>query len=203
MIYSGLDWSGSPGTEQGPWLVFAVVHLDQSDLPALDAALATARTRLGFDPGYLFKHTRAKRSNAIHDRFYEALRPVDFAVRVLMMDKVAWGNQHAGRTRAADSISDGIVELVLGCPDHVVARQVLYIDLPASEEKSVQTYRTAIRRALAGVRRTGFRDVRPCPDHRQQGGIIQVADMLAGEVREQEGLLGPYLPTLSSRIRLV
>jgi len=173
------------------------------DLPALDAALATARTRLGFDPGYVFKHTRAKCSNDIHDRFYEALHPIAFAAHVRVMDKAAWRDQHAGRTRGADSICDGIIDLILGCPDHVVARQVLYIDLPANEEKTIQTYRTSIRRALTGVRRTGLRDVRPCPDHRQHGGIIQVADMIAGEVREHEGLRGPYLPALGSRVRLV
>ena len=122
MIYSGLDWSGSPGTEQGPWLVFAVVHIEDLDMPALAAVLATARARLGFDPGYVFKHTRAKRSNDIHDRFYEALRPMPFAAHVRMMNKAAWRSQHAGRARGADCICDGIVDLIVGCPDHASPR---------------------------------------------------------------------------------
>jgi hypothetical protein len=160
VIYSGLDWSGSPGTEQGPWLVFTVVHIDQLDLPALDAALAAARTRLGFDPGYVYNHTRAKRSIDIHDRFYGALHPLAFAAHVRMMDKAAWRAQHASQTRGADCICDGIVDLILGCPDHVVARQVLYIDLPANEEKTIQTYRTSMS---AGADRRQEDGLSRCP----------------------------------------
>ncbi len=41
MIYSGLDWSGSPGPEHGPWLVLAIAHVDEVDLETLDTELAS------------------------------------------------------------------------------------------------------------------------------------------------------------------
>jgi hypothetical protein len=202
VIYSGLDWSGSPGREQGPWLVFAIVHVEAPHLPTLEQELAIARGHLGRSD-YVFKHQRAKSSNDVHNLFYEAIGRVPWNAHVLMLDKRAWIDRRDKRTRGIDRISDGVITLVVGCPDDVVANQVLYIDLPPAEERVIQNYRTAIRKALKGIRRTGFKNVRPCPDHRQHGTIVQVADMIAGEVREHEGLSSPFLRKLGSRVRLV
>jgi hypothetical protein len=203
VIYSGLDWSGSPGLEQGPWLVLAVVHFDDAELAALDTALRRARKHLGFPPRYVFKHNRAKGSKEIHDQFYDALRAIDFAAHVHMLNTEAWHALRSGKTRDVDGIRAGILDLVLGCPDRVIAGQVLFIDLPAAEAPIAQQYKTAIRQALMRIDRKGFREVRPCPDDRLQGGIIQAADMIAGEVREHGGLLGPYLPSLGARVQQV
>lgn len=203
MIYSGVDWSGSPGREQGPWLVFAIVHVGATDLPSLELALANARRNLGRDPDYAFKHSRAKSFVDVHHRFYEAIRRVSWHAHVHMLDKAGWSGQRVKGSRGTDCICDGLVALVIGCPIAVVAHQVLFIDLPPTEASTVQSYRTAMRKSLKGIRRTGFKNVRPCPDHRQHGAIIQVADMIAGEVREHKGLAGPFLPELRSRVRLV
>ncbi len=203
VIYSGLDWSGSPGREQGPWLVFAVVHVGAADLTSLDSALADARRYLGRDPDYAFRHSRAKSFLDVHRRFYEAIGHVPWHGHVHMLDKAAWSGQRVKGSRGTDCICDGLVALVIGCPIAVVAHQVLFIDLPPAEESTVQSYRMAMRKSLKGIRRTGFKNVRPCPDHRQQGAIIQVADMIAGEVREHGGLAGPFLPGLRSRLSLV
>jgi hypothetical protein len=203
VIYSGLDWSGSPGEEQGPWLAFAIVHVDAADLPKIEQMLSEARVRLSPERDLVFKHSRLKSSAEAHRRFYEAVNGVDWSAHVHLLDKTAWNRQHGKGARGIDCIRDGITRLVAHCPDAVVANQVLFIDLPRAEEKLVQDYRMSIRKALKAIRRTGFRNVRPCPDHRQHGDIVQMADMIAGELREHEGLAGPFLPGLGSRIQLV
>lgn len=115
-----------------------------------------------------------------------------------------WAAQQIEHPTGAKFLRDAIVSLILGCPDAVVARQVLYIDLPA-REIAVAGYQTAIRSALRTERprRTGFKDVRSCADHRLHGGIIQTADMIAGEAREHGNLVGSYLPRLGRRVILV
>jgi hypothetical protein len=93
---------------------------------------------------------------------------------------------------------------VFGCADSLVADQRLFVVLPSSERRIIRTWRTALRKALKSGARQSIGNIQPCPDHRQKyGDIVQVADMIAGEVHEQAGLGGPNLATMSSRIRLV
>ncbi|MGH2615914.1 MAG: hypothetical protein ACRDJC_11785 [Thermomicrobiales bacterium] len=203
MIYSGLDWSGSPGREHGPQLTFAIVHIKDSDVPGMDAELAATRRRLQLAPDYVFAHHRS--GTKTQREFFTGIRHIPLTGHVYMLDKAEWAARQIGKPAGPDCLCDGIVTLVSRCPDDVVARNVLYIDLPPEEERSIERFRTEIRRALraARPRRSGFKNVRPCPDHRLQGGIIQIADMIAGESREHGGLLGPHLPGLGSRLRLV
>jgi hypothetical protein len=81
--------------------------------------------------------------------------------------------------------------------------QMLYIDLPRKEGKRVQRYRTTIRQAMRRARQPAFRDMKPRPDDHVDGALIQVADMVAGEVRQESGLAGLYLPALRSRVAIV
>jgi hypothetical protein len=203
MIYSGLDWSGSPGKEQGRWLVFAAAHIDRCDIPTLDAELAAARMRLGLPPNYVFSHNGA--SLRTLTEVFDMIARVPVTAHAHMLDKAAWTAQQAGKPTGADCLCAGVVTLATRCPNYVVAKQILYIDLPGNEEGAITRYRTEIRRALTAARprRTGFSDVRPCPDHRLQGGLIQVADMIAGEVRARNGLNGPHLVRLGSATQLV
>lgn len=203
MIYSGLDWSGSPGPAHGSWLVFAVVHLDEKHLLALDAALALAKQNLRVPPAYVFRHNGA--SARTRSEFFASVERVSLTSHVYMLDKARWAAQQIGRPTGPDCIQDGVVTLIAGCPASVVAGMILYVDLPPEEGTMIARYRTEIRRALrdSRPRRTGFKNVRPCPDHRLQGGIIQVADMIAGEVRERGGLHGPHLARLGASVRLV
>jgi hypothetical protein len=203
VIYSGLDWSGSPGRAHGPSVAFAIVHVDGADVQALDAELASARHRLHVVPDYVFRYSGS--SDRARREFFTAMQPVRFSSHVLIVDKAIWAEQQAGTPTGPKFLCDGIVTLVLHCPDKVVADHVLSIDAPPDEAKGLMHYKTEIRRALrsARPRRRGFKSVRPCPDHRLHGGIIQVADMLAGEARERGGLDGPYLAELGARITLV
>ncbi|MGH2615373.1 MAG: hypothetical protein ACRDJC_09045 [Thermomicrobiales bacterium] len=201
MIYSGLDWSGSPGNEHGPWLEIAIAHVDEDNMPKLDAELARIRDELRLSPDFPFRHseTTARTKSA----FFAAVRRVPLTVHGHMLDKAAWSAQYVSGSSGFDCICDGIITLLARCPRHVVDRQILYIDLPRRDGKLVERYRTTIRQALRRAKHPAFRDLKPRPDHRQDAAIIQVADMVAGEIRAQAGIAGPYLPSLGSRIQMV
>jgi hypothetical protein len=92
-----------------------MVHVDESDLSNLEAALAAARRRLGRGPDYVFKHVGAKEN--VHHQFYRAITEISsLKAHVYRYDRTNWNLQHA---RAADGdpcICDGIISLTLGCP---------------------------------------------------------------------------------------
>src|SRR4051794_21897699 len=122
MIYSGLDWSGSPGLDQGPWIVFVAVHVDVFDMPTIHTAMAGARYALGRRPSFPFRHVEA--SPDVHAHFYEAIGRTRFRAHAYMLHKESWALEQSGRWRWADSISDGVINLVLGFPDAVMNDQV-------------------------------------------------------------------------------
>ena len=199
MIYSGLDWSGSPGDTHGPWLVFAVVHIADADLSILDAEFAAAKQHLRVAPTFVFKHDDA--ADLVKEQVFAALQRTPMEAHVHILNKAAWRNAYSKKMKGNDCICGGIITLVMGCPENFVAKQVLLIDPPSA--KQVRELRTAISQSFRGARRTGFRDVRPRRDDELDGSIIQAADMIAGEVRRQGGLTGPYLPPLAAKIHLV
>jgi hypothetical protein len=182
-------------------LAFAMVHLVDRDLPQLQDALAMTRRELRVTEHFAFHHVGA--SVAVHERLYAALRAVPFAARVLLVDKELWTPDYISRSSGPDRISDGLIRLVLACPDDVIARQRLLIDLEPRDRRIVRELAAAVRRSLQGVGRESFARVQACPDTRGgYGELIQIADMIAGEVREQGGIGGRYLSTLGGRIQL-
>jgi hypothetical protein len=202
VIYSGVDWSGSPGREpHDPLLVLAIVHFDEQVLPELDRELAEVRATLRLPPNYPFKHLDA--SMAIHRHLFGVLSRLDMQAHVLVIDKAAWTKDYIQRSSGPERICDGVLALILGCPDPLVDGQRLFVDLERRDMNQLRDMRTAVRKALRGVARRSFANVQPCPDHRLHGGIIQVADMIAGEVHQQGGVTGPFLPALGARIRTV
>jgi hypothetical protein len=201
VIYSGIDWSGSPGPAHGPWLVIAVVHIDEVHLPTLDAELARVRKALGVSDDFVFRHNgssvRTKRE------FFAAIARVPLHVRVHMLNKARWSAQYVKGSTGTDCTCDGIVELIAKCPRECIDWQLLYIDLHPDEKQLVERYRTTIRQAMRRAGQPAFKDMKPRPDERRDGAIIQVADMMAGEVRREAGLAGAYLPALRSRMEIV
>lgn len=91
-----------------------------------------------------------------------------------------------------ERIRDGVITLALACPDELIAGQILHVDLPRSQKRTVNDMRISLRRALKGADRKPFGDVRPCPDHRQHAAIVQVADMLAVKSTRIPGSLGRF-----------
>jgi hypothetical protein len=202
VIYSGLDWSGAPGPGQGSFLVFAVVHVDETDLPVLETELTAAAMRLAWPRTYVFKHVSAVPNT--HREFYQALAHIPFSAHIHMLDKARWWDQYGGKGARGDvCICDGITTLLLQCPPAVTSDQTLYIDLPHKERTTIQKYREVIRSGLRGADRRTFRHIKARADNRRDGGIIQIADMLAGEVAELRGIGGPYLPGIKARVALV
>jgi hypothetical protein len=199
VIYSGLDWSGSPGNTHGPWLVFAIVHIAEADLSILDAEFAVAKRYLRVAPTFVFKHDDA--ADPVKEQVFAALERTPMEAHVHILNKAAWRSAYPKRMKGNDCICGGIITLVMGCPEDVVAKQVLLVDPPSA--KQVRELRTAISQSFRGARRTGFRDVRPRRDDGPDGSIIQAADMIAGEVRRHGDLVGPYLPALAAKINLV
>lgn len=98
-------------------------------------------------------------------------------------------------------LQHGVVTLVAACPDGVVARNVLLIDPPSA--RFITNSKTPINRAFRTQHRTGYRSIRGLQDTHRDGGIIQVADMVAGEVRLCGGLTGPYLPGLGDKVVVI
>jgi hypothetical protein len=197
-----VDWSGSPGRElHDPLLVLAIVHFDDEALRDLERELAAARAALRLPPDYPFRHVGA--SVPTHEHVFSALRRLTMQAHVHVIDKTAWTKDYVQRSRGPERICDGVIELILGCADPLVDGQRLFVDLERRDMDQLRDLRTAIRKALRGVGRRSFVNVQPCPDHRLHGGIIQVADMIAGEVHQHGELTGPYLPTLGGKIRRV
>jgi hypothetical protein len=58
VIYSGLDWSGDIGdparTDLFPWLPFAIVHVDGTDLRGLAEALNRVRQQRNLSGTHVF-----------------------------------------------------------------------------------------------------------------------------------------------------
>lgn len=179
------------------------MHFSDEELATLSGALQDARASLGIPPDYVFKNNGT--GPRTREGFFRALGPLDFSAHVHVLNKRSWAATQRGKPTGPNCIRDGIVSLVMACPDEVVARQVLYLDIEPSQRTELTRLKTEIRQALraARPRRTGFADVRGCEDHRNLGAIIQVADMLAGQVNDHGGLAGPHLPSFSSRIALV
>lgn len=178
-----------------------MVHFDDCDLPQLHATLSGIRSKLRLPPNYCFKHLGA--APRTQREFFQALSTLPFHAHAHMIDKTTLGPPPRSSIWGRERIRDGIVDLVRNCPDQVVADQLLLIDLPNREQNVVKELRTMLRQQLRMIQRRSFKNVKPCPDHKRDGEIIQVADMIAGELREHGGLAGPYLPWLSTKLHIV
>lgn len=195
VIYSGLDWSGSSDHESSVY--YALVHIDGEEIARLNAALLAAKKRLRVPETSVFRHVSC--SHAAHKAFYDELANVPFTARLLVVPPVPRNQPIRGH----EEIRAAVTQLVLDCPNTYVARQKLYIDLERRDMKQLRELRTRVRKELTTTGRKTFENIQPCPDHRIEGGIVQVADMLAGEFREHGGIYGPFLPLFQSRLRVI
>jgi hypothetical protein len=180
-------------------VVFAAVHFDEATrIGQLEAELLAIRQALGLPSGFVFKHDSA--SPRVKQHIFAALARLQFSGHVLCLDKQAWRAANPG-ARGDDLLQNGVVALVAACPDCVVARNVLLIDPPSA--RFIKNCKTPINRAFRAQLRTGYRSIRGLQDTHHEGGIIQVADMVAGEVRLCGGIAGPYLPGLGDKVSLI
>ena len=197
--YSAVDWSGSPGNRHGAKVVFAAVHFDEATRSGqLEAELLAIKHALGLPVDFVFKHDSA--SPRVKQQIFAALSHLPFSGHVLCLDKQLWRAANPG-ARGDDLLHNGVVTLVAGCPDCVIARNVLLSDPPSA--RFVNNCKTPINRAFRSQHRTGYRSIRRLQDTHREGSIIQMADMVAGEVRLYVSLIGPYLPGLGGKVTLI
>jgi hypothetical protein len=93
--------------------------------------------------------------------------------------------------------------LLMSLPEPAVSRQKLVVDYPTDESTKVQAIRRDLAVALRAQRRERFRSVKPCPDHRSDGAIVQLADMIAGAMHDGPRAAKGYLSLLESRIKVI
>lgn len=146
---------------------------------------------------FIFRHVSC--SQQAHRAFYDAIVHLPFSAHVYEAAPTPSGQPVDG----FGELRRAIETIALGCPELVVANQKLYIDLERRDMRLVRQLRTSVRQALRRVGRETFANMQPCPDHRIEGGIVQIAGMLAGEYREQRGLAGPSLPRIETRITVL
>jgi hypothetical protein len=202
VIYTGVDWSGDPGDPArrpgiSPLFVFACVSIAGEDLPFLSARLAHVRALRRLPNDHCFKHLTSK--PGVRFAFFQAVALLPIRIHSTVIDKQWWGEDYLRGSDGLLRICDAIVKLISCCPDDIVARQSLLIDLDRSAAKEVRTIRANLRIALAGQKRLPFAKVRACPNHRDLGEIVQIADMVAGELRERGEWGGPYLEMITKQ----
>jgi hypothetical protein len=207
VVISGLDWSGDAGDPRktpalSPYLVTAVVHLQSDHWEALEEALARARRRRSLPTNYVF-HFSGSRPQ-IREAFFDALHGVPFSAHARVVDKRHWTSAYLAETTGDARIQAEIVELIARCPDFLISKQTLLIDGHKRDAGKMVPLKTEINRRLTVAGKAGIRKVKVCPDdHPSQGAIVQVADMIAGALRDIGGARGPYLSSFSSKITLV
>ena len=204
-IVTGLDWSGDAGDPaKSPGqslLVFAAVHVRDSDVGLVQTNLAGVRRRLGVPHEYVFKH--AGSSDKTKAATFQAIAQMPVSMTVLSIQKAEWESTYLKRSTGIDRINDAIMELVCRLPDSLVEDQFLLIDLPRGELQTIKDLRVAIRKVLYGSGRRSFKNVRPRPDHRDETATIQIADMVAGEFRKQGACTGPHLSVIASKMTVL
>jgi hypothetical protein len=73
-------------------------------------------------------------------------------------------------------------------------------DLDRGAARELRIIRTSLRRALTGIGRRTFENVKASPDHLPSSELVQIADMIAGELREHNGTRGPLLDRLGRKL---
>ena len=201
MIYSGIDWSGDVGdpakSSLSPLFVTVIAHIDGQDLPLLAQTLDGVRAARGLPPRFAFRYSSS--SERVRAAFFAAICHVPITARASIIDKRTWGPA-TFRSRGWDRINQCIADVVCGCPPELIAGQVVLIDQPKHETAAVRGTAATLKRALQGVGIAPFPQIKPCPDHRAQGLVIQVADMVAGALHDAGGVTGAYLAPLAGRI---
>lgn len=203
---SALDWSGDPGDPSRspgstPNLALVVVTFAVYAIPSLHDCLRRVRETRRLHADYQFHHVSSK--EGVREGFFRELAKVDLRIFARTVDKKLWDQAYLTRTNGATRLMSELVLLIKSLPDDIVTDQQLLIDLERRDQGLLRMLRQEIRRTLAFENRRGFQSIKACPDHQKQGGqLVQVADMIAGEIR-REGIGSPCLAPISANIILI
>lgn len=183
-----------------PWLVVSMCHVEGEQLADFELTMASLRMSLGVPEHYVFKHMKSVERTK--RRFFDALLSVPMRATVLAIDKQGWPGSYVASTTGPERINDAICRLVTLCPERCITHQMLYVDMHRAEPDFIRGLKLILRRSLRVNDRQSFKNVKARPDHRSDSSIIQVADMIAGEVRVNGGKLGPNLASIREKIEL-
>ena len=132
---------------------------------------------------YAFKYSGSR--PLIRDAFLSTLGNAPITITALVINKSAWDKEQIKATPGTLRIARAVAGLLVVAPQEIIANQRIMIDLPSNEEKIIRLVREEIRNRLRGEGRDPIRALKPVPDHRLQGGLIQIADMAAGLIHDE------------------
>jgi len=203
---SGIDWSGDAGDPdrtpgRSALLIVVSAQLATDRVPDLAGAMEDVRRTRRLPDGFTFRYSSCRPS--IREAWFARVPSIPVEVTALVIDKRNWNRDYMRRTTGDDRVLHGVVKVVLAMPARHVAGQRLLIDYPSRERRKVD----AIARAIASACRAGgqqsFSAVRPCPDDRRDGDIVQVADMIAGALRDRDRSGTALLASFGNRVKVV
>lgn len=161
-------------------LVIGLAQIDGAELPRLAGVLAAIRHGCGLDPRFPFRYSAC--SDKVRAAFFSEISVVAVTTRLVLIDKRDWFEPRRPG-RPSDWLNEAVAGLVCQCPMETIVGQVVLIDLPKNEMRAVRKMEAVIKRALKGAGIQPYPQIKPCPDTRSQGEIVQVADMFAGAFR--------------------
>lgn len=173
-----IDESGDTGFkfDRGSTRYFIVTLLLVEDPIPLQRVIDELRASVGFAPHVEFHF--ASSSSAIRERFLQAIQPLEFNVRALIIDKQLMTRPHM---RKRETFYNYVVRLCLTYDSGVITDATLVLDESVQSKKAKREFRTYLRRILntdtspAKVRRVIYR-------RSHTDNLIQVADMICGAI---------------------
>jgi hypothetical protein len=203
---SGLDWSGDAGDpryeSQSPYLVIAAAHLAHDDLADLTTQLSDLRQRRGLPPNFVFKYSGAPRK--LVEQFFLVIGSTGVTATIVYADKREW-SPSSRRGRPRDRLNVLIARLICEADPRFIDGQVILVDRDRSEKganrETERVVHQLLRVRIPPVSRMPV--LRPCPDHRSDGLLVQVADMFAGAIRADPTLRSPVLTPVRNNIVLI
>jgi hypothetical protein len=194
--YHFLDESGDPGFNESEsssrHFVLAMVQMPiRESLPELDSVRDTLHLPKRFE----FKYHKTKpRQKAI---FFNAIQPLAFRVRAVVIDKTTVKSKFAG-SKGQNFVVEFLAQLVLRAPTLDLASDILIID------GATPSYPRALRIKLSHeCRKTKrvrpFKQIIGADSDREDG--LQLADMIAGALRRHSaGIETEFYKTFKNKV---
>lgn len=188
VFISGLDWSGDfgyPGKKPDSGFVVAICSASRGDLEEVHLGLERVRRALGFDQGHVFHHKNTQPKH--RDMFFESIQQLQVMVTCGYVDLKTRLPIAVRCKTGGEEIRRAIVATAMQLPPEFVANGTLIVDMNRGEKGFIRSLKHDLRTAGNRESRKGFSRVNARPDHRDDSGLIQVADMFAGRLNKTQG----------------
>ncbi|MBM3128246.1 MAG: DUF3800 domain-containing protein [Chloroflexi bacterium] len=194
--YHFLDDSGDPGLSgavtSSSHLAVAIVQL--TDTASL-RELADVRRTFHFPPTFEFKYHKTKHRHRV--AFFEAIKPIPFRARAVVVDKSNLPQEFIGLKGQALTV-EFIARLVLRASPLDIANDILIVD--GNTPKFIRQLRIRLSQECRKTDRVHpFNKIISRDSGREDG--LQVADMIAGAVRQYVmGVEREYYQAFASKV---